>query len=172
MKKGAYTYGDPGIVGSAGGSDIEIGKFCSIGGGVQFWAGSNHRTDWFSTYPFGHLGLGGRKEGVARSAGPIIIGNDVWIGSNVIIMSGTRVGDGAVIGAHSVVRGNFPSYSIIYGNPATVQRMRFTEEVRTILMEMRWWDWPPARVKEASLLLQSNDIEELVQFWKGERSAD
>jgi acetyltransferase-like isoleucine patch superfamily enzyme len=166
IKKGIYTYGDPGVVFPEG-ADIEVGNYCSIAGGVQFFAGGNHRTDWISAYPFGHLGLGGRREGVVRSGGKIVVGNDVWIGSNTIIMSGSRIGDGAVVGAYSVVRGEFPPYSIIYGNPAVVQRMRFDPPTVELLMEMKWWDWDVKRVIAASTILQSNNIEELIQFWKG-----
>lgn len=164
VKRGQYTYGDAGVFFSDSGDEAEVGKFCSIAGGVHVFAGGNHRTDWISTYPFGHLELGGRKEGVARSAGKITIGNDVWIGSNVVIMSGTTVGHGAVIGAYSVLRGHYPPYSIVFGNPAVVQRMRFSDEDIKKLLEIAWWDWPIQQVKEVSLILQSNNLEALYEY--------
>ena len=106
---------------------------------MEIFTGGNHRTDWFSTYPFGHLhnniftSFDGK--GHPGSKGSVIIGNDVYIGSGVTIMSGVEIGDGAVIGAKSVVVKNVESYSVVCGNPAILMKKRFSDDVVKRLLE-------------------------------------
>lgn len=159
---GAHTYGTPIIRFKHEGS-IEIGKFCSIGADVIIYAGGNHRTDWVTTYPLSQLGLSTVSRDASKSAGKVVIGNGVWIGSDVIIMSGTTIGHGAAIGAASVVRGNIPPYSLAYGNPCRVQRMLFPPEVIAKLLETKWWDWSVDEIKANAHLLESNEIEWIMQ---------
>lgn len=93
------------------------------------------------------------------SNGDVIIGNDVWIGSEATIISGVRVGDGAVIGARAVVTGDVPPYAIAAGNPARIVKMRFEEKTIDRLLQIRWWEWEDKRIEKALPLLLSTDIE-------------
>ena len=114
------------------GSNLKVGSFCSIATNCNVILGGNHRTDWITTYPFGHIhkqafhtfnGLGH-----PATNGDVIIENDVWIGMNVTIMSGVRIGSGAVIASNSHVVKNVEPYSIVGGNPAKHIKYRFTKE--------------------------------------------
>ncbi|MBI5204619.1 MAG: CatB-related O-acetyltransferase [Nitrospirae bacterium] len=81
------------------------------------------------------------------SKGPVIIGNDVWIGDSVIILPGVQVGDGAIIGAGSVVTKNVPPYTIVGGVPAKKIRDRFSDKIKEQLLQIKWWDWPEEKIK-------------------------
>jgi len=115
-----YTWG-------AENEKLVIGNYVSIATGVKFLLGGGHHYDTFVTYPFKVKLL--HEESEAVSKGPIIIGDDVWIGMDSLILSGVRVGKGAVIGARSVVTKDVPPYAIIAGNPARILKYRFTEEM-------------------------------------------
>ncbi|MGG0591310.1 CatB-related O-acetyltransferase [Priestia megaterium] len=112
---------------------LTIGNYVSIASGVQFLLGGNHRHDTFSTYPFKVKMLGYSKE--AWSKGPIVVADDVWIGTNAMIMSGVTIGKGAVIAAGSIVTKDVPPYAIVGGNPAKLIKYRFDEEVRNELLK-------------------------------------
>jgi virginiamycin A acetyltransferase len=126
---------------------ISIGKFCSIANGVRFIFG-NHNLDFVSTFPFRALCLNGPSYADAISKGPIIIGNDVWIGASSLILSGVTIGDGAVVAAGSVVTKDVPPYSVVGGVPAKTIKMRFTKPVVDSLLEIGWWNWPIEKIKE------------------------
>jgi len=140
-KIGDYTYGNPEVYGKG---ILEIGNFCSIGGDVIIILGCEHHPDWLSTYPFPALfGEARHIEGHPFSKGPVIIGNDVWIGQKSTILSGVTIGNGAIIGAGSVVSKNVAPYSIVAGNPATHKKFRFPEEWCEYLnRKFKWWEWP------------------------------
>lgn len=126
------------------GDKLIIGKFCSIASDVKFiMNGGNHRTDWFTNYPFPIFGQG--WESVMPSEWPnkgdTIIGNDVWIGYGATLMPGVQVGDGAIVAAQAVVTKTVPPYAIVGGNPAQVIRYRFDEATVEALLEMQWWHW-------------------------------
>lgn len=127
-------------------ANLQIGSFCSIANGVTIFLGGNHRTDWITTFPFGHIftsQLGGEGiEGHPGTLGDVVIGNDVWIGSGSTIMSGVRIGDGAVIAANSHVVTNVAPYAIVGGNPAKHIKFRFDPEICHLLLALRWWDLP------------------------------
>jgi virginiamycin A acetyltransferase len=130
----------PGSVLSAIVNHIEIGSFSSIGQSVQI-QDSNHRIDKVSTYFMGRNLFG---EGLSRdvtSPGPIVIGEDVWVGSNSSILAGVTIGRGSIIGAGSVVNKDVPPYSIAVGNPARVIRQRFSDRVIDELEASQWWTW-------------------------------
>lgn len=91
--------------------------------------------------------------------GDVVIGNDVWIGRCVTILSGVTVGDGAVLAAHAVVTRDVPAYGMVAGNPARLKKLRFPEEQITRLLRLRWWDWPEERVRALHGQLLSSDIE-------------
>lgn len=126
------------------GDRLVIGKFCSIAQGATFiMNGGNHRTDWFTNYPFPIFGHGwevAMPEGWPDK-GDTRIGNDVWIGNGAVFMPGVEVGDGAVVASRAVVTKDVPPYSVVGGNPAQVIRRRFDEATVEALLEMRWWDW-------------------------------
>jgi acetyltransferase-like isoleucine patch superfamily enzyme len=126
--------------------------------------GGEHRTDWITTYPFSEL-LKDRMDykGHPRSKGNVIIGNDVWIGREAMILSGVTIGNGAVIGARSVVAKHVTPYSIIAGNPAKHLKWRFDESLIERLQTIAWWDWPHDKVLDALPLLLSNKIEEFIR---------
>ena len=114
-----------------------IGSFCSIGSG--------HRIDWIATFPFFYMpeeaGFQEAVDGFVR-AGDTVVGNDVWIGTEAMIMPGVRIGDGAVIAARAVVTADVEPYAVVAGMPARQLRRRFSQERIAMLLEMRWWDWP------------------------------
>lgn len=125
---GKYTYG-PLEVHSWGEENekLVIGNYVSIASGVKFLLGGNHLIDTFSTYPFRVMVMGEKRE--AWSKGAIIIEDDVWIGMDAMILSGVKVGQGAVIAARSVVTKDIPPYAVVVGNPARIIKYRFNEEL-------------------------------------------
>lgn len=148
-----------------------IGSYCSIGSGASFIMAGNqgHRYDWVSSFPFFYmsevLNFSESKDGFQR-AGDTLIGNDVWIGSEAMIMPGITIGHGAVIGSRALVTKDVEPYSIIGGNPAKLIKKRFSENHIALLLEMRWWDWEDSVVKEAMSVLCSNDIDSLYSYYK------
>ncbi|CAB5722645.1 Chloramphenicol acetyltransferase [Delftia tsuruhatensis] len=154
-------------------SDVDrliIGSFCSIGSGASFIMAGNqgHRSDWVSSYPFFYMQQESAFAAASDAfmpAGNTVIGNDVWIGSEAMIMPGISVGDGAVIGSRAVITRDVEPYAIVGGNPAKVIRMRFPVEQVQMLLEMRWWDWPMPAIEAAMPLLCSGDIQKLYRYW-------
>ncbi len=144
-----------------------IGKFCSIACGTKFLFNSaNHRMNSLSTYPFPlffeEWGLD--RQDVADSwdnKGDIIIGNDVWIGYEAVIMAGVTIGDGAIVGTRAVVTKDVPPYTIVGGVPARPIKKRFSEETIERLLELQWWDWPPEKLAENIDLIQKGCIEQM-----------
>ena len=123
---GDYTYGGPEIIDRWGGK-LTIGKYCSIAKNVTILLGGNHNTDWVTTYPF--VRVNDEKDIHPRNEEPVIIGNDVWIGMDVLILPGVTIGDGAIIGARTVVSRDIGSYCICVGNPGRVVK----KDLMTIL---------------------------------------
>lgn len=126
----------------------EIGKFCSIARQVVIGV-NNHDMTAVTTHPFPHSSdYGGLRVGArAQPQKPRPrIGNDVWIGMNVLVMRGAVIGDGAVIAANSVVSGEIPPYTVAGGSPARVLKPRFEPAVAEALARIRWWDWPAERL--------------------------
>lgn len=165
---GRYTYGFENIQVREWneGAALFIGAFCSIATNVTIFLGGNHRTDWITTFPFGHIyqkELGQKViDGHPSTNGDINIGNDVWIGSNVIIMSGISIGDGAVIATGSVVTKSVRPYEIIGGNPAKHIKFRFSDDLIQILLTLKWWDLPLEIINEISPLLCSEPTKEAI----------
>lgn len=144
-----------------------IGKFCSIGSGAIFMLAGNqgHRMDWVSTFPFDSARFGdGARSGFQRK-GDTRIGNDVWIGSEAMIMPGVRIGDGAVIASRALVTKDVEPYTLVGGNPAKPIRRRFNDADIALLQAMQWWDWPLPRLQAAMPLLCAGDIAALHQHW-------
>lgn len=124
---------------------IKIGSFCSIASGViiqEYY----HRYDRVSTFYMNHYFFEGNSNNDIFSKGDIIIEDDVWIGSNSVILSGVKIGRGSIIGAGSVVTKSIPAYSIVAGNPAKVIKRRFTDQIISELEELRWWNWDEIKI--------------------------
>jgi acetyltransferase-like isoleucine patch superfamily enzyme len=162
---GDHTYGTPKIIGRQ--SKLSIGKFCSIASGVRIFCGGEHRSDWVTTYPFpaaperwpDNRVSGPWPPGLPTAKGDVVIGHDVWIGQNATILSGTKIGDGAVIANSAVVMTDVPEYGIAVGNPARTYKKRFSDEIIARLLRMQWWDWPDDKIREAIPYMSSTDIE-------------
>jgi len=151
-----------------------VGSFCSIGSGAAFIMAGNqgHRHDWISSFPFywmPEVPAFAEAENGYRPAGDTVIGNDVWIGSEAVIMPGVTVGDGAVIGTRALVTRDVEPYAIVGGNPAKPIRKRFDDRQIALLLEMRWWEWDDAALAGAMPLLTSGDIDGLHRYWLGLR---
>ena len=162
---GEQSYGLPSMIGGNEAAHCYIGKYCSISDRVVIFLGADHNADWCSTFPFGPQWQMDVK-GHPKTKGDVVIGNDVWLGWNCTIMSGVHIGDGAVVGACSVVTKDVPSYAIVAGNPARVKKFRFYPIEIVALHEMKWWDWPVEKVREAVPLLSSKKVTELYEWWK------
>lgn len=125
---------------------VSIGKYCSLAPDVILWEPLHDMERLSSYYVFANLfGEGWDRDVISK--GPIRIGNDVWIGARAIVVSGVSVGDGAVIGAGSVVTKDVPPYAIVAGVPGRVLKYRFSEPVRGRLVELQWWNWPEDKIR-------------------------
>lgn len=168
---GEFTYGCPevlqwgGLTSEGNISTLKIGKFCSIADRVVIFLGGEHRVDWISTYPFNGVfkRACGKIKGHPFAKGDVIIGNDVWIGRSASILSGVSVGDGAVIGAHSLVTKDVDPYTIVGGNPAKVIRKRFDDKTIQELLAIKWWNWEIDRIIKNVPLLMSGNVEQFVK---------
>lgn len=146
------------------GDQLKIGKFCSIACGAKFLFNSaNHALGSLSTYTFPifyeEWGLDRRSVADAwDNKGDIVVGNDVWIGYEAVILSGVTIGDGAVIGARAVVTKDVPPYTIMGGVPARPIRRRFDEATVETLLRLRWWDWPKEKIARNLVAIQRGEI--------------
>lgn len=147
-----------------------IGNFCSIGSGAVFMMAGNqgHRSDWISTFPFFYQddeNFAAASDGFVR-AGDTVIGNDVWIGSEAMIMAGVTIGDGAIIASRAVVTKDVAPYEVVGSNPAKHIKFRFSPEQIEMLLEMQWWNWSDEQLKGAMRHLCSADICALHDYWR------
>jgi acetyltransferase-like isoleucine patch superfamily enzyme len=136
-------------------SNVEIGKFCSIGPNIQIGLGPHPSRIFVSTYPAFYSAnnegcrLKFRNNKIFDDLIPkTCIGNDVWIGANAIIPGGIQIGTGAIVAAGAVVVKDVPPYAIVGGSPAKIIRYRFTEEQIKSLLESAWWDWPVEKIRQ------------------------
>lgn len=159
-----------------GADRLVVGSFCSIGSGAAFIMAGNqgHRNEWISTFPFFHYPYEPRFENAADGylpAGDTVIGHDVWIGSEAVIMPGVRVGSGAVIGTRALVSRDVEPYTIVGGNPARPIRKRFADAEIAMLLEAAWWDWEDDEIRQAMPLFTSADVGGLYRRWRDLRRA-
>lgn len=148
---------------------LQIGKFCSIACGAKFLFNSaNHTLSSLSTYPFPlffeEWGLETKDVTNAwDNKGDIVIGNDVWIGYEAVVLAGVTIGDGAIIGTRAVVTKDVPPYTIVGGVPAKSIKKRFSEETISALLEIQWWNWSEERIARNIGAIQSGNVEQLKQ---------
>ena len=144
-----------------------IGKFCSIACSAKFLFNcANHTLKSLSTYtfPLFYEDWDLETSDVATAwdnKGDIVIGNDVWIGYEAVIMAGVHIGDGAIIAARTVVTKDVPPYTIVGGVPARPIRKRFDEEVIRKLETLKWWDWPAEKIRHCLPYIVNGDINDL-----------
>lgn len=150
------------------GDQLIIGKFCAIGRGVKFiMNGANHKLSGFSTYPFYIFGNGWEEATPVSeelpNKGNTVVGNDVWLGYDALLMPGVQVGHGAIIASRSVVVSDVPPYAVVGGNPAKVIKRRFPDEVIDALLEIGWWDWDVEKITRNVKSIVSADLDALRQ---------
>lgn len=150
------------------GDKLVIGKFCALARGVKFiMNGANHKMSGVSTYPFWIFGNGWEKSLPPMEElpykGDTVVGNDVWIGYDVLIMPGVKIGNGAIISSRSVVTADVPAYSVVGGNPAKLIKSRFAPDVVCRLENIAWWNWPVERISRHMGLIVSGDVAALEQ---------
>jgi virginiamycin A acetyltransferase len=148
------------------GDKLVIGKFCALAKAVKFiMNGANHKLSGFSTYPF-QIFAGGWEKVMPNPSelpykGDTVIGNDVWIGYDALIMPGVTIGDGAIIASRAVVVSDVPPYAIVGGNPASVIKHRFPPYVVKELLAIAWWHWPIEKVSRNLAAIVAADLEAL-----------
>lgn len=145
------------------GDKLIIGKFCQIAAGVEFvMNGANHQMNAVSTFPFYTLegwDMEPPKPSDLPLKGDTVVGNDVWIGQNAVILPGVHIGDGAIIGANCVVGRDVAPYAIVIGNPARDLRKRFDDELIDLLLQFKWWDKSIDEINNLIPLLTDSDLE-------------
>ena len=165
VEVGRWSYGKPNILRWDWKSKLIIGNFCSLGPDIDFYIGGNHRLDWISTSPlpapqFDSVFKKAKNiKNFNKSNGDIIIGHDVWIGGRTTILSGVKIGTGAVIAAGSVVVNDVESYSVSGGNPNKEIGKRFNEDIIKKLLESEWWNLTDNDIDHLSEYLLSNNFE-------------
>jgi virginiamycin A acetyltransferase len=145
------------------GDKLIIGKFCQIAKGVEFMMnGANHQMNAVSTFPF-YIFEGWEQPVPPLEKMPLkgdtVIGNDVWIGQNATILPGVHIGDGAMIGANSVVGSDVGPYRVVAGNPAITIRKRFDDELIDIMLKLKWWDLPVNEINEMIPILSDSNLD-------------
>jgi acetyltransferase-like isoleucine patch superfamily enzyme len=173
---GDYSYGRLRIRSWGKGTKLRIGRFCSFADGVTIFLGGSHRTDWVTTYPFSDFeGLWPEAVGLPSTLttrGDVSIGSDIWIGAGATILSGVNIGHGAVVATQAVVSRDVPPYAIVAGNPAKVVKLRFGEATIAALLDLAWWDLPREKIAKLIPLLQSGDVEAVIEHGRRLRTKD
>ncbi len=164
---GDYTYGKPTVLSWGEDANLKIGRFCSIASDVKIFMGGGHRTDWVTTYPFSDVFEKAKGfTGHPVSKGDVVIGHDVWIATDVIVLSGAQVDNGAVLSTRSIITSAVPPYAIVAGNPARIVRYRFDDKTIAALLDIEWWYWPINEIEAAWHLLLSSDIRKFIETYK------
>lgn len=151
------------------GDRLVIGKFCSIASGTKFIMGAaNHRISSVTTYPFhvfGGLWSENTPDHLSQLPfkGDTVVGNDVWLGRECVVMPGVKIGDGAIIAAYSVVAKDVEPYAVVGGNPARFIKKRFDDRLIGLLLRLRWWDLEPDVLAGMLPLLCDPDLEGAAQ---------
>ena len=146
------------------GDRLIIGKFCAIAEGARFiMNGANHALSGFSTYPFNIFGHGwevgfDEQTWQREIRGDTVVGNDVWIGMEAIVLPGIKIGHGAIIAAKSVVSHDVPPFTVVAGNPGKAVKMRFDKRTVERLLKVAWWDWPVDKLGRNLNAIRGADI--------------
>lgn len=147
-----------------------IGKFCSIATGVKFMMGGTqgHNYEWIASYPLDFLdddydGYTTVPPNAYRLKGDTVLGNDVWVGAEAMIMPGIKIADGAVVGARSLITKNIGAYEIWGGNPARLIKKRFSDEDIEKLLKIKWWDLGLDKIKENLSFIRSENVDVLLK---------
>jgi virginiamycin A acetyltransferase len=146
------------------GDRLIIGKFCAIAEGARFiMNGANHALSGFSTYPFNIFGHGwevgfDEQTWQREIRGDTVVGNDVWIGMEAIVLPGIKIGHGAIIAAKSVVSHDVPPFTVVAGNPGKAVKMRFDKRTVERLLKVSWWDWPVDKIGRNLNAIRGADI--------------
>lgn len=154
---GSPSYGELRIESWKSGGAFRMGAYCLVARGAKVLLGGEHRHDWVTTFPFSVLWESAKH--IVGHPGDVIIGNDVWIGTEALITSGVTIQDGVVVGARSVVTKNVPPYAIVAGKLARIIRFRFPGQVVDRLLAIKWWDWDEERIALALRDLLSPDVD-------------
>jgi len=162
---GIGTYGDLNVHDWNEGTTLHVGAYTSIASNVEVYLGGHHRMDWLSCYPFpAKIEQVTDITDFGGTNGNVVIGNDCWISSHVIILSGVTIGDGAVVAAGAVVTKDVAPYAVVGGNPAKQIRWRFDEPTRQVLQHSAWWNWPEAEIRAIAHLLCSSDLGAFLEY--------
>lgn len=163
---GRASYGLPIVHDNHEGTTLKIGAYCSIASNVQIFLGGQHRIDWVSSYPFPFFFQmeAGFKKTAGGSRGDVIIGSDVWLCANCIILSGVTIGHGAVIANGAIISRDVEPYAVMAGNPAKLIKWRFDESTRTALLESKWWEWPEDEINKILDKLCSDDLTDFINY--------
>lgn len=144
-------------------SNVTVGNYVSIAHGTYFHNQENHpcinNKKLVSTYAFGNVW--GADYPSVCGKGKTIVGNDVWIGREAKILDGVTIGDGAIIGAYSIVTKDIPPFAIVAGNPARIKKFRFTKKQIESLQKIKWWTWDKKTVLE-----RMEDFKDINKFIK------
>lgn len=166
---GERSYGYPEVLIFEYGTEcLRTGNYCSLGG--TYILGGQHGVDRVTTYPhrFNFRMPDAGTDGFPTPTGDTVVGSDVWTCERSLIMSGVTIGDGAIVAAGAVVTKDVPPYAIVGGNPAKLIRYRFNEEQIAALLEIRWWDWPEEKVRQAVPLLAGPDVDAFIAWARAE----
>jgi acetyltransferase-like isoleucine patch superfamily enzyme len=165
VTQGQWTYGIPEVWTYMYGTEkLHVGAYSSLGS--TFLLGGKHAIDRVTTYPhriWYHL-PGAGEDGFPTPTGDTYVGSDCWMCPGALIMSGVRIGDGAVVGGGAVVTKDVPPFAIVGGNPAKVIRYRFDEAQIEALLDIKWWDWPDDEVRAAIPLIAGDDIDAFIDY--------
>ena len=164
LGRGSYT-GTNTII-----KNTTIGKYCSLAWNISI-GGGNHNYNNMSTYSdywykktFG-VDFNKSIDGPNEIAEKVTIGNDVWIGSGVTILNGLNIGDGCIIGANSVITMDIEPYSIVIGTPGKVVKNRFNDKIVSLLLQLKWWDWPESVIIERISYLRNSPSVKMIKKW-------
>ena len=157
------TITNPNII--VGDFTLIIGKFCQIAASVEFVMNdANHQMNAVTTFPFYTLEgweMNTPDPSEMPFKGDTVIGNDVWIGQNAVVLPGVHIGDGAIIGANSVVGSDVDPYTIVVGNPAKPLRKRFDDELIELLLKFKWWDKSVEEINSLIPILTCSELEKV-----------
>jgi virginiamycin A acetyltransferase len=176
IEVGEYTYYDDpddptafetrNVLYHYGPEKLVIGRFCALAEGVRFLMnGANHRMDGPSTFPFPIMGPPWAAHfdlitGLP-ARGDTVVGHDVWLGYQALVMAGVRIGNGAIVASGAVVVDDVPDYAIVGGNPARVIRHRYPQDDIARLTRIAWWDWPLDHVTRHVRTIMSGTVDDL-----------